>query len=455
MKFETVRARTAFARGRLDAKYHCSDGVAASERILQLKAQGFKTRTVAGEGGYGSIGATSRTKRVYAADGEIGVPYLRPYDTFDYLPRAADVLSVSGSANVQTLMPAAGTILQTCSGRNLGPSAYVDDYLAQFVVSDDMLRLHIKDETERLYVLAYLSSPTGQAVLTRSKTGNVIDHLSADDLAAVEVPAMAEATQVSVANKMREAIGLRERGRFGLEELVALVTASVPTIEKPARLRDGWTARGFELASRMDAAYWEPGVVELRRHLAGAGCVRLGDYADTHLPNWYKRHYVEPAYGRPIVSGRQLLQATPINLQYIAARSLVFEDYELGEGTVAFGARGRAEDRLSQPALIMADRASWLGSENVMRVRPREGVNPGWLFLALSTEQAQAQIRSATYGAVVDVVDARRLADVLLPNPDSDLGDRALTCWGQLELAGELEREAIDELERSMRIDAA
>ncbi len=51
-----------------------------------------------------------------------------------------------------------------------------------------MLRLNIDDEADRLYALTFLSTPTGQALLTRSKTGNVIDHLSADDLAAIEVP---------------------------------------------------------------------------------------------------------------------------------------------------------------------------------------------------------------------------------------------------------------------------
>src|SRR5690606_17645307 len=110
---------------------------------LVLEASGAELRPVAGKGGLGRVGATSRTRRVYAAPGEESMPYLRPYDVFDYLPQPADQLSKSGSAGLQRLMPEVGTILQTCSGRNLGPLAYSDAYVSRFVVSDDMLRLHI------------------------------------------------------------------------------------------------------------------------------------------------------------------------------------------------------------------------------------------------------------------------------------------------------------------------
>lgn len=127
---------------------------------------------------------------MYAAQGEESLPYLRPYDVFDYLPQPADQLSKSGSIGWEGLVPNEGTILQTCSGRNLGPLAYADSYLSRFVVSDDMLRLNIDAEEDRFYVFAFLRTPTGQALLTRSKTGNVIDHLSPDDLGAVLVPSL-------------------------------------------------------------------------------------------------------------------------------------------------------------------------------------------------------------------------------------------------------------------------
>ena len=155
-----IRAALTFADERLDARYHCSPGVIASRHMTLLSASGIELRPVAGTGGLGHVEQPPRFKRVYAAPGEESVPYLRPYDVFDYLPRSADLLSRSGNAGMDGLKVEPGTILQTCSGRNLGPLAYVDKYISRFVFGDDILRLRIGNEVERFYALAFLSTIT-------------------------------------------------------------------------------------------------------------------------------------------------------------------------------------------------------------------------------------------------------------------------------------------------------
>lgn len=445
-----VQARLAFAEGRLDARYHCSPGVLSGERMQALRDRGADLRPVAGEGGLGYVGATSRTKRVYAGPREKSVPYLRPYDVFDYLPQAADLLSEAGSIGLDRLTPESGTILQTCSGRNLGPLVYVDSFISRFVVSDDMLRLHIPDERSRFYALAFLSTPTGQALLTRSKTGNVIDHLSAGDLSAVDIPFIDEALTDATVSRMRAAIATREDARLRLDALTTDFASALPEPARDSPLREGWTRRARSLEGRLDAAFHDPLVARARATIRSAGGVRLGELADASLPNWYKRHYVSAEHGRCIVSGRQVLQTKPINLQHIAARSLNFSTYELKENTIAFGARGRADDRIAQPALITSDRANWLASENVMRLRPKRGVNPGWLYLCLATPHVGAQIRAGTYGGVVDVVDLRGLDDVLVPPPDEERGEAALACWRDFATATALETEAVQGLEEAV-----
>ncbi len=445
-----VTARLAFADGRLDARYHCSPGVLANERMVMLAAGGTLLRPVAGTDGLGSVGATSRSKRVYAAPGEESVPYLRPYDVLDYLPQSADLLSVTGSVGLDRLTPEPGTILQTCSGRNLGPLVYADAYLSRFVISDDMLRVTIDDVSERLYALAFLSGATGQALLTRSKTGNVIDHLSASDLSAVPIPFIDRALTACVVAKMREAVETREQARIRLHDLIADMEAALPQVARQAPLADGWTHQAAAFASRLDVAFYDPLASRIRSELLDAGGVRLRDVAEPFMLNRYKRVYVEPAYGRSILSGRQLLQTRPVNLQYIAAGALDAEAYALGENTIAFGARGRAEDRIAQPALIAGDRASWLASHNLMRVRAKDGIDPGWLFLCLATWQIQAQVKASAFGSVVDVVDPNGLGDVVLPTPDPVPGEAAVQCWQDFATATSLEDAAISQIESAI-----
>lgn len=452
-----VRASIAFAAGRLDAKYHCSPGVLASERILLLDADGTDLRPVAGHGGVGSVGATSRTKRVYAAPGEDSLPYLRPYDVFDYLPLAADQLSTSGSDSLERLIPESGTLLQTCSGRNLGPLAYADSYLSQFVVSDDMLRISVEDEVDRFYLLAYLSTPTGQALLTRSKTGNVIDHLSADDLAGVMVPFFDSAFTSSIADEVRRAVKLRESARTRLASTIKRFSEALPPLPSSNPLREGWTVSARSMGSRLDAAYHAPDVAEIKNQLLDAGGVMLGAVATPQMPNRYKRVYVEPGNGLPILSGRQLLQMRPVNLQHLAPTAVDVDEFTLGAGTTVFGARGRAEERVALPALVTNDRANWLASHNVMRVRPIDAANAGWLYLCLATDHVQAQVKASAFGSVVDVVDPDNLRRVVLPPLDNESGTAVVDCWVDFESASILESAAVARLESEilMRTNAS
>lgn len=143
-------------------------------------------------------------------------------------------------------------------------------------------------------------------------------------------------------------------------------------------------------------------MASVRDALPAVGGVTVQEVAETFIPGRYRRYYVGAEHGRPIVSGRQLLQSQPINLRHIATRSFDFSVYALSEGMVAFGAEGRAEERIAQPALITRDWAGWLANNHVMRARPRPGVNPGWLYVAFAAPQVQAQVKACSCGSAVD-----------------------------------------------------
>lgn len=432
---------------RLDAKYFLSSGVIARHSIDKLAAEGAQVRTIAGPGGYGRIAPPSRTKRVYAALGEASAPYLRPYDVFDYLPQPADHLSLAGTSHLGLLVPNAGTILQTCSGRNLGPVAYADAHIASFAVSDDMLRLTIDDFADRIYALTYLMTATGQALLTQNKTGAVIDHLSASDFAAVPVARAPTLLSDEVVREMTQALEARQRGRLQLAQAITSYESRYPVPPSPFPLREGWTQPAAALARRLDAAFYDPAVASGRATLARAGGVAVGDVAEVSIPNRYHRYYVEQPFGRPVLSGRQLLQAQPINLRFIASRSFAFEDYELKLNSIAFGGEGRAEERLGFPTLINRERAGWLASEHVMRVVPKSGVNAGWLYLAFASRSVLAQVKAIACGSVIDEIGPSDLRAVTLPPLDETLADACLAAWNDLSDARECELRAISHLE--------
>jgi hypothetical protein len=112
-----------------------------------------------------------------------------------------------------------------------------------------------------------------------------------------------------------------------------------------------------------------------------------------------------------------------------------------------FGASGRSEGRQGAPALITEDRAGWLASDDVMRLRPRQGMNPAELWLAVATPQAQLQLKALSFGSVVDHMIANDVESIWLPpvpQPATAIAERA---WADLVQARQLSGKAVALLE--------
>lgn len=456
MKYRTVSSTLCATRGRLDSNYFLAPGVAARDRITLAQHQdNVEVKLLGGATGLAHVWQPARFKRAYAAVGEEATPYLRPYDVLEHLPTSADLLSIARTQNLVTYQLQPGTILQSCSGRNLGPVAVVDRYLARFALSHDMIRLRVHDEALQPYVYAFLSSPTGQAILRQRMSGSVIDHLTTDDVANLTVPILASDDLNEVARLAGRSLELIEQARLELDGVRAALREWYPSPPQERARKHGWTASANELAQvqRLDPHYHDPNVQAAREQLVAAGGAPIGEVAEAFLPLRYKRYYVDPEHGRPIISGRQLLQIEPVNLRYIANRS--FKDPDamlLHEGMVVFGAVGRWEGRLGEPALITADRDGWLASNDVMRLRPRRGaVDPGWLWLAMSCNQVQQQIAALPYGSVIDHTGPQDVeALVILPPTDNALGIQAREAWTHFAEARARKQQAIDIVERNL-----
>lgn len=416
----TVRASLALTVDRLDASFHASPGEAAASRLI---ASGRQVHRL---GDFGEPWTPSRFSRVWAAPGEAGVPYLRPYDTFDYLPVAADRLSEIRTGNLESLRLTEGDLLITCSGRNLGPTAYVGSLLSTFALSHDMVRVRT-DAADRYWLFAYLRSDTGQALLRRGRSGSVIDHITVDDVRRLPVPELEVAEKEDVSALVSHALEMRERARASL---LAVIGDSPVAGTAAASTRATWDIRAAHLADRLDAARYHPAVQAAASDPDVLAGPTIGDLAEAVLPTRYRRLYVAAEHGRPVLSGRQLLQADTVNLRYVSDKS--FRDpssMELRPGASVFGAVGRSEGRVGQAALISADRAGFLASNDVMRLFPRDGVRPGAVWAVVADPRTQAQIKSLSFGSVIDHMNPWDVEALHVPTVDDATADTVEDAW--------------------------
>lgn len=449
MKVRSIDSLRLFNQSRVDSGYYLAPGVAARDRVQAASDSGVTCSTI-NDLADGKVWQPHRFRRAYAAPGESSVPYLRPYDTFEYLPQPADLLSAGRTEQIDDYRLKAGWLLQSCSGRNLGPLTVVDKYLEDFVLSHDMVRIELDDD-HRAYVYAFLASVSGQSMLRQGKSGSVIDHLTTADVADLTVPIFDGETFEYSSAQAKLSLELVAEARRELADVCQEFALRYPYDPVTRRTREGWSIQASQLTGRVDAAYYSPAARSARAQVQQSGGQRLAEVAEAILPGRYKRYYVEAGHGRPIISGRQLLQFEPINLQHIANRS--FRDPDsmvLEEGMVCFGADGRWEERLGQPAYITPDRTGWLASNHVLRLRAADGVDPGWLWLAVGSRQVQVQLEALPHGSVVDAVGPADVGELLLPPVDNELGLVARQAWNRFTAARAARAEAVRAIEQRL-----
>lgn len=455
MKISTVCRSELSNRCRIDSSYYLSEGNIAT-RLVSAAIKRSPRHIHLGNEKVATVWQPNRNILVYAGAGEESVPYLQPYDILEFLPEPRAQLS-SHKNPIDKLKVPAGTILQTCSGRNLGPLVISDQYLESFVFGSDLMRITIDDPDTRFYVYAFLNTWVGQALLHSSKTGSVIDHLSADDIRDLRIPVFSEDVFNSVAQLTQKSYELFSQARMELVHCKKDFCSAIDVRKTQPQLRNGWNISLKSILSgngtRVDAAYYDWSTREATENLRAIGGVQLTTVAQTHKPGGRnKTNYVEKEYGLPTLSGRQLLQKQPVSLKYLPKSSAErYSNFRLQKNWIAYPADGRVEGRLGTPVVITASRDGWFASGHVGRIEALPGTHPGYLYLAFSHPIVQAQLSSVACGSVVDAVYPDDVEKFILP-PQIDFNyDRITTAWEMIDNADLLKEEACNILLHQMK----
>lgn len=416
MRIDVVKKTDLFSNYRLDAPYYLSEGAKAN-RIIEHVAQKRGFFSLADKS-KANVWQPNRNTLVYAGEGEEYVPYIQPYDILEFLPSERARLSIHQN-DLTTLQVSEGTILQTCSGRNLGPLVIADTYLEQFVLGSDLIRIDVFDKKTRFYVFAFFSTWIGQALLHSSKTGSVIDHLSIKDIERIKIPIIEKDVMDEVIVHIETSVNAYSEARRELSNLITSFNSFIDVSRNNTKLAKGWTCsfKDFYKNGRIDAAFYDPATIRAVEKLKTKGGILLSEMAEVVKPKGrYKTNYVESDYGTPLISGRQLLQNQVVGMKHLPfSSSDKYEDFMLHNEYVAYPADGRVEGRLGTPVYITNNRDGWFASGHIGRVVAKEGVSSGYIYLALSHPVVKAQIHALACGSVVDAVYPEDVAKIIVP----------------------------------------
>lgn len=430
---------------RLDASFHAED----SQKAIRVLS----------ESGYEITNIDALSKRVFNPppikrqySGAEGTPYLMPTELFFLRLKPTKFVFANKMDNIQEWFVKDGWLILTQSGKT-GMPLLVTESLEKFVVSQNAIRIVLRDDVYSGFLYAYLSTWLGQALVTRDQFGVTVEHIRPHHVKSVKIPLLPEEIQRVIHNNILKVFNIRDKARILLtksrDEL--LKELKLPKVEKASKIKH-FSIKSSDLALRFDVSYHNPLVENIREKLLQCKykSERLGEYTEEpFIPNRFKRIYVEKDYGVPFLSGTSIVQIKPYDLKYVSKRvTAQLENCLVRKGWVLLTRSGT----IGRVVLVPSNWDRWAITEHVIRIIPiSKKMHGGFLTAFLQSKYGYLQLMSKIYGGVVDHLAEDDVKEVLVPLPPIDvqekIGNLVVQAYELKELANKIEDDTIYTLE--------
>lgn len=435
---------------RLDASFYAQE---VSRALRLLKESGYDIASLYDKFA-NDVFYLPREKR-FLADSDRGTPYLMPSELF-YFPFSPSKFVYAKKLNkAEEWFVKEGWILLTRSGR-LGELTLATKVLQKFMVSDDIIRIVPKEGTPSGYVFAYLSTWIGKALLTKDQYGEMVEHIEPHHVKSVKIPLLPEEIQKIIHRNICKVFELRDKARLLLDrsQEQLLKELDLSNLED-ATERSSFPVKSDDLKMRFDASYHNPVVDHIENRLKQCKCdlKRLRDnMGQVFIPGRFKRIYVDPQHGIPLLSGKQIAQIKPFDIKCISTKvTRNIEDWVVEPGWILVTCSGT----IGRISMVPKEWNGWAVSQHALRIIPNINlVNGGFLAAFLLSGYGQQQILSKTYGGVVDELAEEDMRDILVPLPSKELqegiGKLVVEAYQLREIANEIEDETIRTFENML-----
>ncbi len=386
-------------------------------------------------------------------------PYMTTSELAEYQSGKTQHVSLIADRRLLAWEIKRGDIVVSRSGR-VGEAYWVDKKLDGALVGDSF-RVVPKNTADSSFLYTVLASKFARDFLSGSAYGSVVDHASVDQLKNFPIPRLKKGIRSEVSSTMSEALAERE-GAYDLLDVAQsrmLEINGLPPLDRNKESgRCGADVQTFNIA-RKDISEGATGASEFRLEahfynpLARAAITNVGECQpqgctvgnlsdDVILCGRFKRNYVQSTHGTPFLSGRNIVQIRPTDLNYLSnTETEGLQSTLLRRGLVLVTRSGT----IGRTCLVWHNFEEYAASEHILRIVPaEEKVDSGYLYAFLASEYGYEQIIRFRYGSVIDEISDEQLKKVVIPVPPRE----------QQSLIGDLVRLAYEKRAEALRLES-
>ena len=369
-----------------------------------------------------------RFKRIYVEKGE-GIPFYLPSQLGEIYPKPSKFISEKTYKSIKGVEIEPNRLLLSRSG-TIGKCTMSSKTTIGKVYSDDVIRVSFKSEIDLGYVYTYFCTPTGQQMLQTNNYGAVIQHIEPEHLKNIIIPNAPELIKRKIHNLVVESYDLRDQSNELIDEAEHILYEELQLLPieqlKPKYFDDSVDLRNYTtklsgLNLRLDCSYHTPEIL-IAKEIINKNCKELVQLKDKRLSdkiftgNRFTRVFVDSKHGVPYLNGKQILELDPNGfdkkyLSFAQHEERIKKQLEIKENTIIVTCSGT----IGKTVLVPKHWVGWVGTHDLIRIESNNLDTIGYVYSWLNSEYGQLLLKSLTYGAVVDHIEAFHIASMEIP----------------------------------------
>lgn len=407
---------------RLEASVYGIEGRQARRDLEKCK---WPIKNLCGADGIATSYHRPRFRRIFLNKSDF--PIYQPAQVNELYPKPSAYISDLTQTDIAALRVQKGQVLLTCSG-TIGNCTFVSNTLNTRIFSHDLIRINPKEYNG--YVYAYLKSRTGFTIINTNNYGAVIDHIEPEHLNNIPIPDPSPTLKQKIHNLIEESFKLRDESNEFMDEAQSLLKEALhlPDIEtlqektkqfnKKAKVCN-YAVSLSHLQNRFDGSYHVPIVQTIEQHLQN-NAKEVTTISDEKiscaiiLPGRFKRIYVEEGNGIVFFGGKQIYELDPSNKKYLSLKhhgERIKKQLTLHQNMIMITCSGT----IGKVNIVPEHWEGWTANQHIIRVVPRNNEIAGYIYTWLSSDYAYPLIIRFTYGAVVDEINDKQVAQISIP----------------------------------------